>query len=334
MCAAAVNAQQDPKVPFLTRSLAVASIKDVQIETTGGNISVTATTGGDARLEVYVHSNNKARTLSNEEIRKQLEEDYSFHIDINNKKLTAVARSKSNGMDWKNSLSISFKAYVPANTSTDLTTSGGNIDLSNISGKQEFVTSGGNLIVDNVGGKIKGTTSGGNINLANSRDEIELTTSGGNIHADHCTGTMNLTTSGGSVKLSQLKGDIDASTSGGNISGSGIEGKLSAATSGGNVSLTDLACSLSAATSGGNINVEIKTLGSYIKLGNSAGNINLTLPGNKGIDLDLRADRIETSTLQNFSGRKDKDAVRGTLNGGGITVQADADGGNINLVIK
>jgi hypothetical protein len=48
-------------------------------------------------------------------------------------------------------LSISFKVFVPKNTSTDLSTSGGSISLTNLTGEQKFSTSGGSLNIDNVG---------------------------------------------------------------------------------------------------------------------------------------------------------------------------------------
>jgi hypothetical protein len=188
------------KEPYITRSLSNESIKKVLMETTGGNISVFSAGSSDPRLEVYVQGNNgKNSSLSKDEIKKRLEEFYDLNISVNDNKLTAKAEPKHKNMDWKRSVSISFKAYVPANVSTDLSTSGGNINLKGISGTQNFTTSGGNLNIEDVAGKIKGRTSGGNLNLRNLKDEIDLSTSGGNVDAENCIGNIKLTTSGGSV---------------------------------------------------------------------------------------------------------------------------------------
>ena len=323
------------KDPYMTKTLSGESIKNVEVETSGGNIAVTGGNTSDARIEVYVQQNNyKGKDLSKEEIQKRLNDDYNLEISVANNKLTAVAKPKDRHMDWKNALNISFKVFTSQNISTELSTSGGSIDLKNISGTQDFSTSGGGLRVDNLSGKIKGRTSGGSIDIINSKDEIDMATSGGSIIADHCTGDLKLSTSGGSLKLTDLNGMIDANTSGGNVHGNNISGELNAHTSGGNIELSDLSCSLETSTSGGNIDVAIKEFGKYVKISNSGGNIDLQIPKNKGLNLKLSGDKIKTESLTNFNGTTDEDEINGTLNGGGIPVTVKAGSGKITLSFK
>ena len=328
-----INAQnKQDNEPFITKSFSNTPIKNVTAETTGGNISVSGDSKGDTRIEVYVHQNNyKGNDLSKDEIQKRLDADYNLNISADNGTLTATAKPKERNMNWKKALSISFRIFTPVNVTTDLQTSGGNIELNNVSGKQRFGTSGGNLRINNVSEDIKGRTSGGNIQLTNCKDEIDLQTSGGNIQASNCTGNIDLETSGGSLKLSDLKGKIKAHTSGGNVQGESISGELISHTSGGNIDMQRLSCSLETSTSGGNIDVSIKELGKYITINNSGGNIALEMPGNKGVDLKLAADKIKTGTLNNFNGKSDDDEINGTLNGGGIPVSVRAGSGRINL---
>jgi hypothetical protein len=319
------------KEPFLTKSFAASSIKNVTVETTGGNISVSGDSKADARVEVYVRGNNsKDNDLSKDEIQKKLDEDYDLNISVDNGKLTATAKQKHNNMNWKKALSISFKVFTPVNVSTDLQTSGGNIALDNLSGKQRFNTSGGNLSIDNLSDDIKGRTSGGNIHLTNSKNEIELQTSGGNIDASNCTGNIRLETSGGSLNLNKLSGNVKANTSGGNVRGEDISGELFAHTSGGNIALHKLSSSLETSTSGGNIDVSIDQLGKYVKISNSGGNVAISLPQNKGVDLDLSG-RISNTHFNNFDGKINEHEVSGKLNGGGIPVTVNAGDGRINL---
>jgi Toastrack DUF4097 len=315
----------------MTKSLGNESIKDVDVETSGGSIAVSGVTT-NARIEVYITSNNN-KELTKEEIQKRLDEKYNLDISVANNKVTATARLKEKMTDWKKALNISFKVFVPRNVSTDLSTSGGSISLTNLSGNLKFSTSGGSLDLDNVGGNVDGRTSGGSINLQNSKDDIELATSGGSIDAKNCDGKLRLTTSGGSLDLKDLKGDIRATTSGGSIHGSDVEGELITHTSGGSIHLSDLSCSLETSTSGGNIDVSIKQLGKYIKISNSAGNIDVTLP-NKGLDLDLSASKIKTGQLNNFSGKVDDEEINGKLNGGGVPVRIDAGSGKISLSLR
>lgn len=322
------------KEPFLTKSLSTENINGVEVQTSGGSISVTAVNAAEARIEVFIRGNNGGTGLSKAEIQKRLDEQYNLDITVANNKVVAIAKGKSNMKDWKRSLSISFKVFVPKSVSTQLRTSGGSIQLNGISGNQDFATSGGSLHVDNVSGKIKGRTSGGSVQLSNSSDDIDLGTSGGSISAKDCQGKLTLTTSGGSLQLKNLSGDIRSSTSGGSITGKDIRGTLATATSGGSIHLTGLSCSLDAATSGGKIDVAVKELGKYIKLANSSGHIQLQLPGGKGLDLDLSANKIKTDRLENFNGTVEDEKIKGSLNGGGVPVTVKTNSGRISLTFN
>jgi DUF4097 and DUF4098 domain-containing protein YvlB len=330
------------KTPLVTKSLTADNIKSILSETAGGNISVTGVNASEAKIEVYAVPNNyRKNALSESEIRERMKNDYDLTVETSNNKLTAIAKAKDRKMDWRKALSFSFKIFVPGNVSTDLSTSGGNIDLENLTGDQKFSTSGGNLHIGRVDGKIDGTTSGGNIDLENSKsNDADLTTSGGNIQARNSDGKLRLTTSGGSLELEYLKGEIKATTSGGNVSGKNVDGELIASTSGGNVHLTDLLCSVDASTSGGNISVSIKQLGKYVRIGNSGGNVDLVLPKDKGLDLDLSASKIKTDNLTGFNGKMnvndkdDNDEIVGKLNGGGVPVRVRAGSGKISLALR
>lgn len=322
------------KEPFLTQSLTEYTIEKVYARTSGGNIEVTGITTGQTRIEVYVRPSNykQSEGITKEEIKRRLEADYELTISGENNQLHAVAKQhNSNIMNWKNHLSISFKVFVRENVSTDLHTSGGSIRLSNLSGNQNFKTSGGSLHLDKLIGMIHGRTSGGSIHVSNSGKNLNLKTSGGSIHANNCNGTIELATSGGSLNLSNLNGIIDARTSGGSVRGNNIKGELKTHTSGGSIRLNEMTCSLDASTSGGGIDVDITTLGKYVKLSNSSGSINLKIPGKTGLDLALHASKISTGNLTNFNGKQEDDELSGTLNGGGIPVNVRAGSGRISL---
>lgn len=329
-----VNAQSKSDKVYLTKSFSNASINKVVSETSGGNITVTAVSSADSRVEVFVRDNDWKKNLSSEEIQSRINADYELTLEVNNNKLTVKAKPKHRITNWKKSLNFSFAIYVPAATETDLETSGGNIELTGLSGDKDFSTSGGNLVLNDLAGKTKGRTSGGNIHLQNSKDDLDLRTSGGNIHAENSSGNINVSTSGGSITLSDLKGTIKAGTSGGNIKGETIEGDLAAQTSGGNISLHSLNCSLKTGTSGGNIDVSMTSLGKFISINNSAGRVDLEIPKSAGVDLKLNAMKISTGNMQNFKGNLSKDEVNGALNGGGIPVTVNASGGNINLAFN
>lgn len=312
--------------PYLTKSLSNDNIKDVYARTSGGGISVSGVNAGEARIEVFVESNNNKNSLSKDEIKRRLDEDYKLDVSVEGGKLNAIAEGRKSNMDWRRGLSISFRIFVPQNVSTDLSTSGGGIELTNLSGTQNFSTSGGGLRLSKLSGKIHGRTSGGRITISDSKDDIDLVTSGGGIDAENCKGNLDLNTSGGTINLTSLEGNIEAETSGGTIRGRGIKGDLYAHTSGGRVAVYEMAGSIDASTSGGSMDVEISEVGKHVTVSNSGGNITLKMPGNKGLNLRLRGDKIKTASLNNFSGEQDENTVNGKVNGGGIPVNVTTSG--------
>lgn len=325
-------AQDGNKTPYLTKSLSNDAISNVVVKTSAGGIMVTGKSGEAPRIEVYVQD-NQGHELSHEEAQRRLEKRFDMQINVNGHELDAIVKNKHENdiFDWnKDGISVSFRIYVPKEVSTTLSTSGGGIDLSDLSGNEQFNTSGGGLHIRNLSGKIQGHTSGGGIEVENSTDNIDLKTSGGGIRATGCSGNISLLTSGGGIELTNLKGNVTAHTSGGGIRGEHIEGELITSTSGGGIELRDMSCSLDAHTSAGSMSVEMKHVGKYLKVGSSAGNVRLLLPSQQGFDLNLTADRISDHIVSGFKGDWDERHVNGSVNGGGIPVEAHSSN-NIEL---
>jgi hypothetical protein len=325
LVSASVYAQKDTD-PYLVRSLSKETINNVFARTSGGNIMVSGVSDGDARIEVYITSNNNNKFLSKEEIKRKLEEDYEFKVEVSDGRLTASAEPESSFTNWKQALNISFKIYVPSKVSTDLKTSGGGIELRDLSGTHNFSTSGGGLYLSKITGKTRGNTSGGGITVKDSKDDISLSTSGGSITASNCTGTIRLNTSGGRIELEDLNGEIDAQTSGGPIRGDNIKGNLYGRTSGGRIELSRMASGIDVSTSGGGVDVDVVEVVGNVTVSNSGGNISLKIPANKGFNLRLRGDRISTINLTNFDGDHDEHRITGKVNGGGAEVNVSTSG--------
>jgi hypothetical protein len=329
-CLSTFALAQDDKTPYTTRSLANDAITSVMVRTSAGGIHVSGESGQQPRIEVYIRGNNN-QDLSKDEIKKRLDEDYEMTITVNNHELQAIVKNKHEFNNWRRQMSISFKIYVPQQVTTDLKTSGGGIHLDNLKGNENFSTSGGGLEINTVNGMIRGNTSGGGIHVKNSGNDIDLTTSGGGITAENCNGEIKLRTSGGGLELRDLKGNIHATTSGGGVRGSNIEGELVTSTSGGGIDLKEMNCSLDAHTSAGSLMAQMKQVGKYLRLGTSAGNIELELPAKQGLDLNLNAERIDQHRFEGFKGDFDERHVHGTVNGGGASVDANANSGNISV---
>ncbi|GAB2586201.1 DUF4097 family beta strand repeat-containing protein [Spirosoma areae] len=318
--------RDDRDTPYQTKTFS-GKINAVRAETSGGSLSIEGGTDMNAKVEMFVRSNNGNNNLDKAEIEERLR-DYDITIAQEGSTIVATAKRRNNDRDWKRSLSISFKFYTPRNVDTDLRTSGGSLHLSTLTGTQKFRTSGGSLHLTDLEGDINGQTSGGSIHMDRCRKDVDLQTSGGSIHAKASSGKMRLHTSGGSIQLTDLKGSIDAQTSGGSVQGEDIEGDIKASTSGGSVRLMNVAGSIDASTSAGGVDVSITKLDGPVRLTTSAGNVRVKMPLNKGITLNLSGNHIKVP-LNNFSGDTEKDHIKGTLNGGGIPVTLSASSGSV-----
>lgn len=323
-------AQDSNDKPYVTKNFNNASLKELQVETSGGSISVQGGQSDGFKVEMYVRGNgwNGNKELSKEEIEDRLE-DYDILIGTEGSKVVATAKRKNN-LSWneKRNISIAFKVTAPRNVATNLKTSGGSIRIASLTGSQNFSTSGGSLKIDDLDGMINGRTSGGSIDVAHCSKDINLHTSGGSIKAQELKGKIELKTSGGSIELNQLNGDVVAHTSGGSIRGEGVDGSLDAGTSGGSVRLAGVSGSVRANTSAGSIELELKSLGKYVDLSTSAGSVRVSMPLDKGVDLNLRGNRVAIP-LKNFDGSAEKDRVQGKMNGGGVPVTLSASAGSV-----
>jgi DUF4097 and DUF4098 domain-containing protein YvlB len=92
-------------------------------------------------------------------------------------------------------------------------------------------------------------------------------------------------------------------------------------------------CSLDASTSAGSLRAQMVKVGKFLKLDVSSGNIDLQLPANQGLSLDIRGDGINQhpSKISGFTGQWDNEHIKGTVNGGGAPVTAEASSGNVSV---
>lgn len=282
--------------PYRIESFTLDGPGMLDVKTSGGHIKVEGSSTNTVRVEMFVRKNGRNLLPEDTDL-----EDWDIDISQSGSSVKAVAKRSGNG-GWglfgkNNYLSISFVVYTPHEMSTDLNTSGGHIETRGLSGKQEI------------------STSGGHLDLANLE------------------GTIEARTSGGHVDITDIQGDVEARTSGGHITVRNSEGNLKVRTSGGHIELADVSGTVEASTSGGGISADLNSIGQFVDLRTSGGNVDISVPGNMGFDLNLRGSYVSTN-LQNFSGKVDRDEVEGQLNGGGPKISARTSGGTVSLSFK
>lgn len=312
--------------PYLTKIYDNIQIEYIEVANAGGSITVIGDADNRTTVEVFVKEMNTSN--STDKLKKSLE-NYDIYVENNLGKLTCSVQSKTK-MNWNNSVLFNFVIHTTEKVDLELTTAGGKIDLSKLEGNLQFKTSGGSIDLFGLKGNITGSTSGGSIAIDNAYGDILLTTSGGSMKAESISGSLKMTTSGGSIDLNQIQGKTIVRTSGGSIEAESVEGDLEAHTSGGSIQLSGIYGNIDAATSGGNIEVDVEQLHNYLKLSTSAGSINVRMPLDIGMDLNLQASRIKTP-FTNLDGNITKEKIDASVNGGGALVQMKTSVGSITI---
>jgi hypothetical protein len=194
-------------------------------------------------------------------------------------------------------------------------------------------TDGGRINVTDIAGNVKAHTSGGHMAFARIEGVLDAETSGGGIDAEGCVGPARLETSGGHIKVTGGKGSLNAHTSGGAVQVSNFLGDTEVRTSGGSLDLEKIGGKLIGKTSGGSIKASLAPVGlGEVKLSTSAGSIDFAVPANAGLTIDAKTSVGQViSRLPIQTTDTNRERLRGTLNGGGKSVELETSVGNITI---
>ncbi len=303
---------QDNKTPTRTKTFELNEPGILNAKSSGGSIVVKTHDENKVVIELYIRKNGEVLSPSDPKVDDVLE-NYDLEIEKNGSVITANAKRKTNFISWNNT-GISLTIIVPQEMSCNVSSSGGGLKVSGVSGTHNFSSSGGSVQLENTSGTTKAKSSGGSVNAANHNGDIHLSSSGGIVSLDEANGNVYAHSSGGGVKLNNIHGDVDAGSSGGSVSVNGESGYVKAT------------------SSGGSVRANISNLSKEIYLKSSGGGVDAIIQNGDelGLDLDLSSGKVSIE-LNNFSGKAEKDRVKGTMNNGGIPVYMSASGGNIKV---
>src|SRR5258706_7172084 len=188
----------------------------------GGTITIDADVGdikvNSGAANVSVDVIRKARTSSRshaDELFKDL--DVTFAQEGNDVRIRERYNHPTSWFHWNTDLDVHFVVNVPSQYNVDLTTSGGDIVVSDLNGQVRAKTSGGDVSLGRINGLVDARTSGGDVSMAGSHDNAMLSTSGGDIKVGDASGSLSVKTSGGSIDIRRAESDLKAHTSGGSI---------------------------------------------------------------------------------------------------------------------
>ena len=272
-----------------------ADVGDVKIVSGGTGVAVEITRTGAAD---EIHQNDITFDQSGNDvtIRSKYQHDHWFR--------------------WTRDLKIRYNVRVPSHYNVKLSTSGGDVDLGDLTGNADVHTSGGDIKIAHINGNVLGRTSGGDLRVG------------------AVSGTMNVHTSGGDIQIESSGGALEAKTSGGSIDVGRAASTVYAHTSGGGIRIREALDAIDASTSGGSIHAHLsRQPRADSRLETSGGDEVLEIPTNLGASLDAHSSGggIDTDVPVTIMGHKEDDALVGTIGGGGPRLVLRTSGGGITL---
>jgi DUF4097 and DUF4098 domain-containing protein YvlB len=261
-----------------------------------GSIDVSTNATNDVAVDVW----RKVTRRDNEDEEQFLREN-PVHFQSDGNTLTIRSRSSEKHRwfsGWGNRNEAKYTLRVPAQFNVRLNTAGGGIAVSDVTGEVKADTSGGGLHFTRVHGPLNGDTSGGG---------IEVIGGGGSLNGD---------TSGGPIKVKDFRGNARVETSGGGITFENVVGEIQGETSGGGVSAVlpgPLLHPVNLSTSGGGVTVRVPENAAFV------------------LDAETSGGRVSSELPVTTVGKMEHGHLKGTVNGGGVSVRLHSSGGGIHV---
>jgi DUF4097 and DUF4098 domain-containing protein YvlB len=173
-----------------------------------------------------------------------------------------------------------------------LKTMGGQIEVSDAVLDGTISTMGGDVVLEDVVGDLDAQSMGGNVRFENVRGrDGKLRAPGGASGGDLEQETVTVSTMGGDIVVDEAPVGAMVNTMGGDIVVRQASGFVKANTMGGNIDVHVRNGSVDAGTMAGEIDVEIEeglgANGEGVKLSSCCGDVNLVVPPDLSMDLDL-----------------------------------------------
>lgn len=282
-----------------------------------GSIDVNTNAGGGVAVDVWRKIGRKSKTDEEKFLR-----DHPVTFAQEGNTVTVRCRYKEkNSSSWFNWGSgnrneAKYTVRVPTEFKAQLNTAGGSISVSDLTGKVKANTSGGSLRFTHIHGPLDGNTSGGSIRVADCEGNIQVETSGGGIEVNGGSGSLKGGTSGGSVAVKTFNGPAAVQTSGGGITIENVNGKVQGSTSGGSINatlLSPLPGNVSLSTSGGSVTAKVPETAAF------------------NLDAETSGGGVSCELPVTIVGKKERNELKGPVNGGGPTVSLHTSGGSIRV---
>jgi DUF4097 and DUF4098 domain-containing protein YvlB len=264
----------------------------VSLDVTTGSGDITVKTGSSNQVVVHGTIHSNNWFFSNDNAVHQVESNPPIQQSGN-----SIRIGYNLPDDVKRHIAIEYEITVPASTAVEAHSGSGNLDVTGVSSGVQAQTGSGDIHLRDIGGQVHVQTGSGNIRAENVAAPFHAQTGSGDIEA-------SLTGSG----------DVDTHTGSGTIHVHGINGGVQAHTGSGDIETA------------GNVS------GPW-QLHSGSGNIRLAVGSNAGFNLDLHTSSgsIHSELPIAVQGSMGNHQLKGTVHGGGPTVEVSTSSGDVEI---
>jgi DUF4097 and DUF4098 domain-containing protein YvlB len=297
------------------KTVALAKDGKVYLKNLAGDIDVKTWDRGEVKidaLKVSKHSSmDKAKEYAALVKIEVSEEGGTLKIE------TKYPKKGPKGM----SVSVHFNLTIPSGATADINSVSGDLTLANIGGSAKAETVSGDVTLDKTAGGVKGKTVSGNVTVTGAGKGAYCKSVSGNVKVTDVNGDAELHTVSGTIKAGTVKGSITAENTSGDV-------KL--------VDVTD-AKAIKAKTLSGDVDYVgvIYSDGSY-NFKSHSGDVVLSIPSDAAFDLEAKtfSGSIQTDFEITLTGKISKKQMKGSVNGGGATLEVKTFSGDVHLKKK
>jgi DUF4097 and DUF4098 domain-containing protein YvlB len=240
---------------------------------------------------------------------------------------------------------VTATSIKAAGENIDLTSEFGGITLEQANGRDITLdTNSGTVSLDDVRatGTLTANTDFGDVTIeSGSADSLSVKTNSGGVTLNKLTVKKDILVEDefGSIELNQVfAASYDLNTNSGEITIDGVKGRLTAHTEFGGIQIFNAeAVTLDLRTNSGSIDIKGSLGAGPHKVVSEFGEINLTLPADTKLDVDLSTDfgRIQSdlpiSVTVTESNDSERDQIVGSINGGGDQLTVQTNSGSVTI---
>jgi len=297
------------------KTVALAKDGKVYLSNIAGDIDVKTWDRGEVKIDALKVSKHSSMDKA-----KEYAGLVKIEVTEEGGTLSIMTKYPKNGP--KNmSVSVDFNLMIPAGATADINSVSGDLTLANIGGAAKAETVSGDVTLEKIGGALKGKTVSGNVTVMGAAKGAYCKSVSGDVKVDDVNGDAELYTVSGTIEAGSVKGSITAENTSGDV-------KL--------IDVTD-AKVIKAKTLSGDVDYVgvIYSDGSY-NFKSHSGDVLLTVPSDAAFDLEAKtfSGSIESDFEITLTGKISKKELKGSVNGGGATLEVKTFSGDVHMKKK